>query len=307
MGRPKKKHYRREYMRQHYASKTFVSNDGERIDHNVFDMKHFPRVKVEILTMKIDYTTDRKYVWVDKKKYYVDEMVLACYRGYKKDDKRYIPHHKDGDMRNSHINNLEWREKTPQYLAEREKIIAASKAANAIKDAEQAKKDLMNWYKRNKINVNRYGQITQGGQPMHVRDSFFDSDLDWTYHVDNPWVEIYYKNQWGNYSRDRFKVNKIMEDFGKIAGDKANFKKPVVLYKNHDFLDTSPGNLEWCDASDQRYIDFKEKAHKDVMVKDHDIGFFLTESEWEVVYGKAEPYQAWTDRPPLKHLYFGSL
>lgn len=82
-------------------------------------------------------------------------------------------------MRNSRISNLEWREATPEYLQERQKIIADSIAASAIKDAAAKKKALMDRYKRNKIEVNKNGQITQYGKAVFLEDSFYDSDLDW--------------------------------------------------------------------------------------------------------------------------------
>ena len=90
-----------------------------------------------------------------------------------------------------------------------------------------------------------------------------------------------------------------------IEGNKADFANPKVLYKNHNYLDTTPGNMAWCDASDQRYIDFKTAAHEVVMEKDHHSNYYLSEQSWKTIYGPDEPYRDWSDRPPVRHLCFG--
>lgn len=298
--------YNRVYMRKHYKSDCYISNDGLHAERDYFDPK-IGRNRVQKLTMWLDSAQDRLYILVSGKgKFYVDEMVLSCYRGTMKDGKKYMVHHKDGDMRNSNLNNLEWMEETPENLQKRQAIITASIAASAIKDAAAKKQAKMNLYKRNKINVNKNAQITQDGQVVSLEDYFYDPDLDWTFHIVNTRVRLrFYIAKWKRYEDDRINVDEIMEDFGKIAGNKADFAKPVVLYKNHDYLDTTPGNMEWCDESDQRYIDFKAEAHKRKMEKDHQSNYFLSEQSWKTIYGPNEPYQDWSDRPPKRGICFG--
>ena len=297
--------YSRAFMRKHYASGYLISNDGLHGERDYYD-QYSQEFKTQILYQYLDPAEDRYFMLSGKDKYYIDEMVLSCYRGTIKDGKQYLVHHKDGDMRNSRISNLEWREATPEYLQERQKIIADSIAASAIKDAEAKKKALMDRYKRNKIEVNKNGQITQYGKAVFLEDSFYDSDLDWTYHTDNARVRLsIYIPRWRKTDYERFDVVDIMEDFGMIEGNKADFANPKVLYKNHNYLDTTPGNMAWCDASDQRYIDFKTAAHEVVMEKDHHSNYYLSEQSWKTIYGPDEPYRDWSDRPPVRHLCFG--
>lgn len=298
--------YNRGYMRKHYKSDCFISNDGLHAERDYFDPKTL-RNRVQKLTIFIDQTQDRCYVLVSGKgKFYIDEMVLSCYRGVMKDGKQYLVHHKDGDMRNSAVANLEWKEATPEYLNQRQKIITASIAASAVKAVVAMKKAKMDCYKRNKINVNKKGQITQNGQEVSLQDYIYDPDMDWTYHNSHPRVRLrFYIAKWKRYEDERIDVSEIMEDFGMIEGNKNDFANPRVLYKNHDYLDTTPGNMVWCDASDQRYIDFKTEAHKKVMEKDHQTNTYLSELNWKGVYGDNEPYQDWSDRPEKKMLCFG--
>lgn len=297
--------YNRAYMRKHYKSDCYISNDGLHAERDYFDPKTVKN-KVQKLTMLLDSAQDRLYILVSGKgKFYVDEMVLSCYRGTMKDGKKYMVHHKDGDMRNSNLNNLEWMEETPENLQKRQAIITASIAASAIKDAAAKKQAKMNLYKRNKINVNKNGQITQDGQVVSLEDYFYDQDLDWTYHTYNPRIRLrFYIAKWKRYENERIDVSEIMEDFGMIEGNKADYVNPVVLYKNHDYLDTTLGNMVWYDASDQRFIDFKAEAHKMVMEKDHQSNYFLSEQSWKTIYGPNEPYQDWSDRPQKRGFCF---
>ena len=90
-------------MREHYKSNCYVSNDGLHVERDYFDPKLL-RKRVQELTTHLDAAEDRFYVLVSGKgKFYIDEMVLACYRGTMKDGKKYLVHHIDGDMRNSEV------------------------------------------------------------------------------------------------------------------------------------------------------------------------------------------------------------
>lgn len=291
------KRYLRANMRKHFASDTFVSIDGGHIERD-YTNPTTHQTKVQVLDIWIERASDRCFVKVSGKgHFYIDEMVLSCYRGTMKDGKKYLVHHKDGDMRNDNLSNLEWREATPENLKQQQQIIAASIVASTQKAKAAAKQKKMDWYKKNKVKVNKKGEIIQDGKALFQCDYISDRDLDWIYHRSTPFVRIEYKNPWGRYESKRFDVEEILHDFGIISGNPDNFKNPVVLYKNHDYLDSTPDNLEWCDASDQRYIDFKKEAHKRVMEKDHQCNHWLSETSWEFIYGSNEPYQDWSDRP----------
>lgn len=278
----KKKIYNRQYLRKHFATGVYISNDGEHAERDYFE-KNTNNTKVHVYTIYRD-ESGRSYIKTVKDgKLYLDILVLTCYRGQEpKDGKTYFPFHKDGDMKNSYVSNLEWREETPESLA------------------EQAIIEMKAWYKNRKITANKKGLIKQGSKNLPFVDYIYDSDLDWTYHYPHPWVRYEEKNRWGGYATQKIDADKVFEDLGLVNGDKSKFPHPVILHCNNDYMDYSFGNLEWCDASDQRYKDFDKIRHNMVMKKDHDVNYRLDERSWNVIYRGCEPYQDWTDRPEKK-------
>ncbi|MBD5427049.1 MAG: hypothetical protein HDR38_05810 [Treponema sp.] len=276
------KYYNRKYLRKYFATGIYVSSDGEYAEKDI-------KLKTgENKVLKYNICKDecgRAYIYDSylTQRLYLDFLTLTCFRCQApQDGKTYYPFHKDGDMRNSAISNLEWREETPETIAEYEKLEKES------------------WYKNRKIRATRKGVIKQGAHDLPFIHYFYDSDLDWTYHMSQPWVMYDEKNRWGKTERHQISANKVFEDFGLVNGDKSKFTTPVILHLNNDYLDYRTENLEWCDASDQRYRKFVKIRNDAVMQKDHDCNYRLTPSEWDLIYQGKEPYQDWTDRPDKK-------
>lgn len=270
------KRYKREYMRQHFASKTWISNDGKYVERDYFDKESG---KTKTYNPPIYDCNDGGYAIKLKGygEYRIEELVIACYCAPKPNNgKKYIIHHKDWDVKNNHRKNLEWVEETDAYLQQR-----------TIK-----RKEL--WYKKHKITVNKKGEILQDKKPLSIIDYIYDSDLNWTFHYTDPWVRYSYKNPWGRYVSERLYAEEILIDFGFVAGNKANFTDPVVLHINNDYMDFTPGNLEWCDKSDPRYVNFKQIAHDEKMKLDKKYNHPLNQGSWKVIYGAQEPYQDWS-------------
>jgi hypothetical protein len=277
-----KKTYDRKYLRRHFATGIYVSIDGLHAERDTKNsgVYEYPIYREE---------SGRAYIF-DKyleSKYYLDELVLTCFRGLPpKDGKTYYPYHTDGDMKNSNISNLKWCEETPTSIASYMKL---------EKEA---------WYKNRKIKATLKGQIKQGAKELPLIDFIYDPDIDWTHHCPPPWVRYEEKNRWGRYESHSIDADKVFEDLGLVNGDKSQFATPVILHRNNDYMDYSHKNLEWCDAYDQRYIDFVKLRHDAVMKKDHDTNYRLDEKSWETVYHGKEPYQDWTDRPEKRLFKF---
>lgn len=275
------KYYNRKYLRKHFATNIYVSNDGKHAELDI-QLKTGAN-KVHIYDIHKEECGRAYIVDLYKGRFYLDFLVLTCFRGHEpQDGKKYFPYHKDGDMRNSAISNLEWREETPDTIAEYEKL---------ERDA---------WYRNRKIKATKKGIIKQETHDLPFIHYFYDADIDWTYHKSEPWVVYEEKNRWGSIEKHQISVAKVFEDFGLVNGDKSKFSTSVILHLNNDYLDYRSENLEWCDAYDQRYRDFKRISHDAVMQKDHDCNYRLTPSEWDLIYQGKEPYQDWTDRPDKK-------
>lgn len=272
------KYYNRQFLRKHFATNIYVSNDGKHAERDI-QIKATGKDTVLIYDV-FKEDTGRAFI-VDKYKgtCYMDELVLTCFRGQPpRNGKKYYPFHKDGDWANSNIANLEWREETAATIAEYRKL------------------EKMAWYKKRKIVAYKNGTVKQNGSSLHFVDYIYDPDLDWHFHKIEPWIRYEVKNRFGRTERHDKDVAEIFEDFGFIHGDKSQFANPVVLHKNNDYKDFTSDNLEWVDASDSRYKEFCRVCHDAKMKKDHDSNCWVSELSWNTLYGPDEPYQNWSDR-----------
>lgn len=281
----KKKFYNRAYLRQHYASKTFVSIDGLHVEREYFDTKE-GKMKTYHPSIHEDQHGIKFIRLKNLGDFEIAELVISCYCVPKpKDGKIYEIEHIDGDLSNDNANNLRWVEATPQYLA-----------AKKIKLKNILHQKKMDEYKKLKIRVLKDGTIKQGNNTLTPFAYIDDRDLDWFYNTTSPRVEYSFKNRYGRTARESVSVDTLMADFGFVKGGKANFKDPVILHVNNDYMDFTPDNLEWCDVADQRYIDYQKIAHDEAMKKDrlHNRKWLSPES-WVTVYGINEPYQDWSE------------
>lgn len=114
------------------------------------------------------------------------------------------------------------------------------------------------WYGR-KIKRTTYtleicedGTIKRNGKKLVQHGCVGDSDLDMIVNVD-AFIEVE-----KNYSHPtHYWVDDLMAKAGFVAGDPSQFSSPVVYHKDGNRLNCSAENLEWCDSSDQKYIDYR--------------------------------------------------
>jgi len=272
------KHYNRKYLRKHFASNIYVSSDGKHAERDI----HVKSTGLDTVLVYDIHREESGRAFIHdsyKGSFYLDELVLTCFRGLPpKDGKKHYPHHKDGRMVNSGITNLEWREETPETVAAYGKMNREA------------------WYKDRKIKAFKDGTVKQNGSPLPFVDCIYDRDLDWTFHKTEPWIRYEEKNRYGRMETHRKDAAEIFEDFGLVPGDKAKLQSPVVLHKNNDYMDFRSDNLEWVEATDPRYIEFRRVSHDMKMKKDHDSNCWVSPASWDTLYHGDEPYQDWTDR-----------
>lgn len=280
----KKKYYKRDFLREHYETKTFISNDGLHVERDYFD-----KDSNQLKTYQPPICEDkygRRFIYL--KKYgeiKIAELVISCYCAPKpKDGKVYEIEHIDGDLSNDHRNNLRWGEATPDYIAQKSILLD-----NILLTRK------MDRYKSLKIKIKDDGTIFQGKSILTPHYHFYDSDLDWHYHLRRAQVEYIFKNSYGKREKASIYTDDLMNDFGFVTRDKTQFVKPVVLHLNNDFLDFSPGNLEWCDATDPRYISYHQITQDRCMNEDRQTNRkFLSPGSWKVVYPSMR-YQQWSE------------
>lgn len=280
----KKKYYKREFLREHYETKTFISNDGLHVERDYFD-KDSNQIKTYQPTICED-KYGRRFIYL--KKYgeiKIAELVISCYCAPKPNDgKVYEIDHIDGDLSNDHRNNLRWVEATPDYIARKSVLLD-----NILMSSK------MNMYKSLKIKVLKDGTILQGKTILKPHYHFYDSDLDWHYHSMSAKVDYTYQNVYGRRESASIYTDDLMNDFGFVSGNKTQFQNPVVLHTNNDFLDFTPGNLEWCESTAPRYVTYRKITHDRCMEYDRKTNRkFLSPGSWKVVY-PTQPYQQWSE------------
>ena len=111
---------------------------------------------------------------------------------------------------------------------------------------------------RHSIVVHKDGRIYQKGKKCHVTDDLYDSDMDLFVPMP-PYIRYEYKNYWKKTETAKLDVEDAMAAAGYVDGNKQQFKNPVILHKDGDYKNCASDNLQWCDASDESYIDYYNK------------------------------------------------
>lgn len=165
---------------------------------------------------------------------------MDCFGSPKPTNGQYwVIAHIDGNMQNDHYKNLAWKLRKDAYP-----YIAAST------DTE---------VKLNHgIVVHKDGRIYQK-KKCHIIDYLYDSDTDLFIPM-IPYIRYEYKNHWKKTETAKLDVENAMAAAGYVDGNKLQFKNPVILHKDGDYMNCSSDNLEWCDASNQRYIEYYNKT-----------------------------------------------
>lgn len=270
-----KKKYNRKFLKKHFDTNIYVSIDGEHAERDI-------QIKKTGQDTVFNYDIYREECGrafiVDKYKgnLYLDELVLTCYRGNPpKTGKKYFPYHKNGDMSDSNASNLEWKEETAATIGAYRKLEREA------------------WCKNCKIMVLQDGTIMQDGQVLNKIGQIDDADMGWIYHKPYHWIKYRIKNHWENYDDKSINVDEIFDDLGFIDDYRSEFSNPVILHRNNNYEDYSMGNLEWCDASDDRYKTFDKIRHDAVMEKDRKSNHPVNERDWNAIYNGKEPYRDW--------------
>ena len=103
------------------------------------------------------------------------------------------------------------------------------------------------------------GRVYQKGKKCAIEYEIFDQDVNLripTY----PYIYYEYRNHWKKTETAKIDVQDLMVEAGYVDGNKHQFKDPVILHKDGDYMNCSSDNLEWCDATDPRYIEYSNKT-----------------------------------------------
>ncbi len=174
----------------------------------------------------------------------VDKLVATCFLPKPEDEKNYQLIHKDGNLSNCHVNNLEWKEIVPS-LQER---------INAVSDRKKLP---------NGLTVTCNGEVYQNGKKLDIVTSIGDSDTDSMVPVE-PYIAYKKKNKYGNYEQQHLLMEKLMIQAGFVEGDKYSLNHPEVIHINGDYTDFHYDNLKWVEVNSQEYKEYAQKKSEDM-------------------------------------------
>ena len=223
--------------RKHQASGTKITEDGMYVEKEYMEngiLKKFnPKVEIGNNGLRRIYNKKLGYL-------YIQDIVMDCFGSPKPaDGQDWIIAHLDGNMQNDHYKNLGWKLRKDAYPYIPAKTDKQVKLAHGII-------------------VHIDGRIYQKGKKCHITDDLYDSDMDLFVPMP-PYIRYEYKNHWKKTETAKLDVEDAMAAAGYVDGNKLQFKNPVILHKDGDYMNCSSNNLEWCDASDPLYIDYYNK------------------------------------------------
>lgn len=223
--------------RMHNASNTKITEDGKYVEK-----EWFTEGKLETYSPKIRINNNG-YQFIENKKLgmlYIHKMVMECFGSPMPiDGQDYVIVHLDGNKTNNHYTNLAWELRKNAYPY----IPATTNAQVKMNHG---------------IVVHRDGRIYQKGKKCHVIDDLYDSDTDLFVPMP-PYIRYEYKSHWKKTEITKIDVEELMAKAGYVDGNKLQFKNPVILHKDGDYKNCASNNLQWCDASDESYIDYYNK------------------------------------------------
>ena len=224
--------------RKHQASGTKITEDGMYVEKEYMEngiLKKFnPKVEIGNNGLRRIYNKKLGYL-------YIQDIVMDCFGSPKPaDGQDWIIAHLDGNMQNDHYKNLGWKLRKDAYPYIPAKTDKQVKLANGIV-------------------VHQDGRIYQKGKKLPVGKEIYDRDTDLRIPTE-PFVRYEWKNRWKKTETTRIDVEDAMAAAGYVDGNKLQFKNPVILHKDGDYMNCSSKNLEWCEKTDARYIEYYNKT-----------------------------------------------
>lgn len=169
----------------------------------------------------------KPYIKVNKNTFYVEDLVTDCYMPKPKDNAPYVLIHKDGDLDNCDVSNLEWRPAVYTFNAD----ASTKMKINGIE-----------------ITVTSDGKVYEGKNQLNQIDTLYDPDVDLERCI-CPYVGV---------NGERVHMDDLVERAHYVHGDKYILNNPVILHKDHDRDNYASDNLEWVERNDPRYIAYRK-------------------------------------------------
>lgn len=169
---------------------------------------------------------EEKYVNTGYKIIYVKKAVFTCFCHCDDHNKTQI-WYKDGNPANLHYKNLIARE--PQTFHTTAPTFEL----------------------RNGLTITKEGKVFYRRKEEYISDCIGDADTD-----SLRCVAPYISNPEG---RGKLWMDDLMAESGYVNGEKYGLSSPVILHKDYNPTNFDSSNLEYVEATDPRYIEYKKK------------------------------------------------
>lgn len=223
-----------------------VSEDGKTVLRQYekdFSLSYLPQRPPRKLTIQKD---TNGYSYVNTRDYgslMIDELVATCFCP-PRPGLDYELVHKDGNLGNSHYQNLEWRKKQPVQQSTQHTTAKSIKLPNGL-------------------TVHSDGTVYDKKDKLTMSISHFDSDtgLEWSH---TPKVNYFRPNRWKRSEKHTADMDALMAAAGYVSGERSDFANPKILHKDNDWLNFHSDNLEWCDQADPLYSNYIRRQTEDM-------------------------------------------
>lgn len=225
--------------RHFYAGGIWVSKDGTlaaQVGRNGYDYK--------ILVIQENdngkFVTNRYGIMVS-----IAYAVIKCFgRPEPNDGKRHVIRHKDGDLRNCELSNLEW--------------IIEPYHHNSAPTIDLTQNGVT-------FTVHKSGVVTFNNQVITVRDYVYNTSLGLNV-CEDPYIVLAGID--GNFN---LKLDSIMAAAGYVNGDNTVLKYPEILHRDNDWKNFASDNLEWVEILDSRFNKYQQQKQADKHQRNIDI------------------------------------
>lgn len=174
----------------------------------------------------------------------LDKAVAICFKPMPQDGKKYVLIHKDRDLGNCHVSNLEWG-------------ISQSQVKSSL---QTDKERILN----NGLVVREDGTILDKRKKLAVITNVGDADTDRSCVAVEPYVRYNRKNRYKSTEEKHSHIDDLMAEAGFVEGDKSSMTSPKVLHKDLDYLNFNSSNLKWSEETSQEYQDYMKKKKEDM-------------------------------------------
>lgn len=188
------------------------------------------------LFVEVNKKTGIKTIHLGMYRISMERAVITCFCPPKPNDgKKYRIRHRDGNISNCHKYNLIWELDHYKHNPNPSSTLIINKE---------------------KLTIIRDGSIWRGKQLVSIIDYAFDSDVN-RHFCTKPHIRM------GFLQQNRYYIDDLMKEAGYVNGDDVVLNDPVILHRDYNRMNFAADNLEWCESTDSRYVEYQKRVKQE--------------------------------------------